>query len=136
MLRPFKTFSRRLFRKRGLIWLASISIILVFSGSLGSIFWFVRIKVPYAVRLEVEGPTIRAVIPHRSFQLVKVGDEVAFSLERPFPPTGSVTSVKAAPGGLELTITPPPPSRGGGGEGEISGTITLRSRRLITAFFR
>ncbi len=133
MFRPFKIFSRRLFKKRGLIWLASLSIILSFIGSLGAIFWFVRFKVPYNVQLEIEGPTVRAVIPHRSFQAVKIEDEVAFKLEGPFPPTGTVKSVKAVAGGLELTIATPPFPKGGG---EISGTITLRSRRLISAFFR
>lgn len=142
MLRPLNSLSTRLIRKRWLLWTATLTIILLFLGSLTSIFWFVRMKVPYTVRMRIEGPpgrqTVYVTIPRQPFQVVKAGDEVDLSLGESFPLSGFVKTVKAAEGGLELIVETAaaahtPDKR------QVAvqeGTIILRSRRLIAAFHR
>ena len=127
-----------LLRKRLLLWTATLLVILVFLGILASLCWYVRMKASYPVRVEYVSAGGRQYllvrIPRRSFQVIKVDDRVGLKLQPDLRLTGTVEKVE--PDGSTLRLTLLIPSLPAGRDRPESGSIILRSRRLLAAFQR
>lgn len=136
MKRDIRLFNY-LLRKRLLLWTATLLVILVFLGILGSLGWYVRMKVTYPVKVEYVSAGGRAEllvrIPRRSFQVIKAGDRVELEMKPDLRRTGKVEEVVPEGPTLQLTLLIPSLPAG---ERPARGVITLRSRRLLAAFRR
>jgi len=144
MAAKFSNILNRLMGKRLLVWVLTLALIFFFLALFVTVFWNVRMKITYRAEMRVEeiSPRCRILvtIPRQSLQLIREGDRAELVPEGMGMMSGQVEKVERTDGSFRLTVLSASAEKGKSyrfkKNGALTGEITLRAVRLLSAFSR